>query len=145
MVSKSEVETPMNPKFINPFTFRLYCQLRDWPDSGAIQSRGLILNCGVPRSGSTKLNQMITQLLHPNYKGNYQYVDNVGSLRKSIVSENENIILKTHTYFPQLKSGIKNGSVKAFMTHRDIRDVAVSIITRGWANDTQELIESGRL
>ena len=103
---------------------------------------GVILNCGLPRSGSTLLNLMIKEILVKGIISEDNYVDNHKQLSERLSSYKHSSLIKTHAFFPNVGSLIKRGQVIAFMTHRDIRDVVVSLCQKGWVDNIFEFVKS---
>lgn len=106
---------------------------------------GIILNCGGPRSGSTLLNMMIKELILLSIKKQDSYVDNLMSYRDRKQKYQNLTLLKTHRYFADIGGAIRRGEAKVFMTHRDLRDVVVSLRQKGWMENLQKSVESGEL
>ena len=103
---------------------------------------GVILNCGGPRSGSTLLNMIIKEILLIKLGSEDNYVDNSKELSRRLSTYTHFSLIKTHRYFSNIQSLIRKGQVIAFMTHRDIRDVTVSLCQKGWVDDVREFIAS---
>lgn len=104
-----------------------------------------ILNCGIPRSGSTLVNLFIKELIKLDIDKTDTYIDDGISLRKFQQKKRNYVLLKTHRYFPSVLRHLANGRVVGVMTHRDIRDIVVSLIQKGWCPDFNYFIESKEL
>lgn len=104
-----------------------------------------ILNCGIPRSGSTLVNLFIKELIKLDIDKTDSYIDDGISLRKFQHKKRNYVLLKTHRYFPSVLRYLVNGRVVGVMTHRDIRDIVVSLIQKGWCSDFNYFIESKEL
>lgn len=103
---------------------------------------GVILNCGGPRSGSTLLNMIIKEVLLVGLESEDNYVDNLSDLSSRLALYKYFTLVKTHRYFPNVQGLIKRNQVIAFMTHRHIRDVVVSLCQKGWVEEVGDFIDS---
>lgn len=131
-------------KYYNLFCFKalIYVKQRISGRLFSTGSNGVILNCGGPRSGSTLLNMIIKEILLFKLGSENNYVDDPKRYSERLSSYAHFSLIKTHRYFSNTQGLIKKGQVIAFMTHRDIRDVTVSLYQKGWVDDIDEFIES---
>tara|TARA_B100000989_G_scaffold157753_1_gene117810 strand:- start:249 stop:1046 length:798 start_codon:yes stop_codon:yes gene_type:complete len=104
-----------------------------------------ILNCGIPRSGSTLLNLFIKELIKLDIDQTETYIDDGNSIRKFQKNRTHYVLLKTHRYFPSVSKYINKGRIVGVMTHRDIRDIVVSLIQKGWCSDFNYFIQRKEL
>ena len=131
-------------KYSNIFFFKALIFLRQssWGQSFSTGRNGVVLNCGGPRSGSTLLNIIIKEILLVRLSSENNYVDTTTDLSKKLSSYNHFNLIKTHRYFFNIPKLIKKGQVIAFMTHRDIRDVTVSLKQKGWVQNVKDFVFS---
>ncbi|MCK4947495.1 MAG: sulfotransferase domain-containing protein [Candidatus Aureabacteria bacterium] len=104
-----------------------------------------IVVCGMPRSGSTLLYNILKIILTKTL----EMEDGFCFVEKEYTNKmnNQNIyhLRKIHIFSFLLAKRIKTDKTIGFFTHRDIRDVIVSLIQKKWITDFDEFIESGRL
>ena len=113
--------------------FRIFENLKAL-GTGKITARNVIVNVGMPRSGSTVVHIAVTNLLRT--EGLVKYIDN----SDEFVELRDSDYFKTHTYFREVAKMQKAGNIMVMMTVRDIRDVAVSLIQKGWGKDLNDLL-----
>lgn len=104
-----------------------------------------IVVCGVQRSGSTLLFNIINQILAENKYNEDTFFEKEILYKKLLEKERSIQVRKNHTYLPLVANRIKKGLTIGFFTHRDIRDVLVSSIQKGWLTNIQEWVESQRI
>lgn len=113
---------------------------------GIVKSKnGIVLNCGGPRSGSTLLNIIIKEVLVEGLKQESNYIDNCEGFRRKLSCFNHLTLVKTHRYFWNVGYLIRRNQIVAFMTHRDMRDVSVSLLKKGWIEDIESFVNSKEL
>lgn len=126
-----------NLKLSNLHIYKLHL-LRNYYMSGAYKFSKFpvkeILICGLNRSGSTMLYNIIKLMMELSEKKGDVYIKNdydyVGLLEQY---KHEPIALfKIHHFSILAKKRIEAGRAIAFFTHRDTRDVCVSLIQKGW-------------
>jgi len=117
---------------INPFRFYKYVNnpIKD------------IVNCGAPRSGSTLLNIILKEIVTLKVKA----LDNFCSEEPDYINKLKNTptlnITKTHNYSWLIAKRIEKTKSIGFFTHRDIRDVIVSQMQKGWIKDVDEFLKN---
>jgi len=131
-------------KYHNLFCFKalIYIRQRISGRLFSTGSNGVVLNCGGPRSGSTLLNMIIKEILLFKLESENNYVDDPKRYSERLSSYAHFSLIKTHRLFSNTQGLIRKGQIIAFMTHRDIRDVTVSLYQKGWIGDIDEFIES---
>ena len=98
----------------------------------------VILNCGLPRSGTTVLHLMLN-LIRATTEGSEQKYVNTSREFNEAVQEYQPIhVIKTHRYFPALSRYVRSGQVIPVVAHRDLRDAVVSLRSRGWIGSVDE-------
>lgn len=100
-----------------------------------------IINCGAPRSGSTLLNMIINKILMCSLSKEHNYAETSREYLAKLSNSTAYNLIKVHHYFPLVYKRIKKGKAIGFFTHRDIRDIVVSFIQKGWISDFNEYIE----
>jgi LPS sulfotransferase NodH len=104
-----------------------------------------IIVCGMQRSGSTLLFNIINEVLKENNSHIDTFFEEEIKYKKLLASERSTLVKKNHTYLPLVAKRIKKGQTIGFFTHRDIRDVIVSSIQKGWLNSIDEWISNLRI
>lgn len=104
-----------------------------------------IIICGMPRSGSTLLFNLIKQLMiiHSNKVNTYFNYDL--EYRELLSNERSIYVKKNHRYSPLLSKRIEKKLSIGFFTHRDIRDVVVSLIQKGRITDFYDWLARRKL
>lgn len=102
-----------------------------------------IVNCGIPRSGSTLLSMIINEILQFEYEIDYKYVKNEQGYIDHLKKHEPYIFSKLHIYSPLIAKRIKSHKCIGFFTHRDIRDIIVSRVQKGWTKNIENYIKSG--
>ena len=131
-------------KYNNIYCFKALIYIRQ-RTSGHLFSagkNGVILNCGGPRTGSTLLNMILKEILQVKLSSENNYVESTSEFSSRLSAYSHFSLIKTHRYFSNIQALINSGQVIAFMTHRDIRDVTVSLCQKGWVSDISQFIES---
>ena len=104
-----------------------------------------IVVCGMQRSGSTLLFNIINEVLKENKHKEDTFFEEERLYKKLLQQELSTSVKKNHTYLPMVASRVKKGLSIGFFTHRDIRDVIVSSIQKGWLENVEEWVENERI
>lgn len=99
----------------------------------------------MPRSGSTLLFNIIKEMLKLHTAKIDPYFINDKEYNKLLKNEISLVVKKNHRYSPLLKNRIMKGLSIGFFTHRDIRDVVVSLVQKGRIPDFDKWVNRGRL
>ncbi len=102
-----------------------------------------IVNCGIPRSGSTLLSMIINEILQLEYKSQYNFVSDELGYKKLLGKHRYYKFSKIHIYSPLIAKRIKTNKCIGFLTHRDIRDIIVSRLQKGWISNIENYIKCG--
>lgn len=98
-----------------------------------------IVVCGMSRSGSTLVMNLVCQLLRR--ESNYCYFYDYPTYKATFGQSSD--VKKTHHYTYFLERRILAGHTTAIFTYRNIYDVVASTIQRGWKSSVVEMIDSG--
>ncbi|WKN31575.1 sulfotransferase domain-containing protein [Porifericola rhodea] len=101
-----------------------------------------IVVCGVQRSGSTLLFNMVNEVVHSKPQLLDTYFENERDYRKILQQERSTLVKKNHVYVPLLAKRVKQKISYGFFTHRDIRDIIVSFIQLGWLKEVDDWIKN---
>ena len=104
-----------------------------------------IVVCGMQRSGSTLLFNIVNEVLKQNEHKQDTFFEEEMLYKKLLQQELSTVVKKNHTYLPMVAKRVRKGLSIGFFTHRDIRDVIVSSIQKGWLNNVEEWVESERI
>jgi hypothetical protein len=104
-----------------------------------------IVVCGVQRSGSTLLFNLINEILAENKYKEDTFFEKEILYKKLLERERSELVKKNHTYLPLVARRVKKGTSVGFFTHRDIRDILASSIQKGWVNNIEEWVDSQRI
>ena len=104
-----------------------------------------IIICGMQRSGSTLLFNIVNEVLSRNKHKQDTFFEEEILYKKLLQQELSTSVKKNHTYLPMVAQRVKKGISIGFFTHRDIRDVIVSSIQKGWLNNVEEWVENERI
>lgn len=107
---------------------------------GSFHIRDVVV-CGMQRSGSTLLYNIVNEVLRENRKVIDTFFNDETTYKKILREEVSVLVKKNHTYLPYLAKRIRQGKTIGFFTHRDIRDVAVSMMQLGWIDSIDEWIQ----
>lgn len=111
----------------------------------ALKSKSFdIINCGAQRSGSTLLNLIIEQILRGKLNFSKKFCNTEEDYISTITSDKITVLNKTHNFSYLVSKRIEMGKSIGFFTYRDIRDVIVSHIQKGWISSYNEFFESGK-
>jgi hypothetical protein len=103
-----------------------------------------IINCGAQRSGSTLLNLIIEEILKGKLNFSKEFCNTEEDYISTIVSDKTRVLIKTHNFSHLVSKRIEMGKSIGFFTYRDIRDVIVSHIQKGWISSYNQFFESGK-
>jgi len=104
-----------------------------------------VINCGIPRSGSTLLHNIIQKILLIKFKSNYNFISNESEYLEWLTNSPHYDLVKIHFYSPLIVMRISYKKSIGFFTHRDIRDIVASRIQKGWIKNLNTYINDGRL
>ncbi|MGD1892848.1 MAG: sulfotransferase domain-containing protein [Cyclobacteriaceae bacterium] len=104
-----------------------------------------IIVCGVQRSGSTLLFNIINEVLNEQKNSVDSFFEEELKYKKILANELSTLVKKNHTYLPMVARRVRSGKSIGFFTHRDIRDVIVSSIQKGWLSDINEWVTNLRI
>ena len=104
-----------------------------------------IVICGVQRSGSTLIFNYTKEIL--NYKNNNidTFFSDDRKYKNILESEYSGLLKKTHSYSSYIAKRIRKKQSIGIFTYRDIRDVLVSAIQKGWISSPDDWISNNRL
>ena len=104
-----------------------------------------VVVCGMQRSGSTLLFNIVNEVIAKGQSQRDTFFEREILYKKLLESEQSAVVKKNHTYLPLVARRVKKGLSVGFFTHRDIRDVIVSSIQKGWVENVDDWIEDGRI
>lgn len=107
-----------------------------------------IFCCGAKRSGSTLQYNLISKLVEVSNTGiriEYSKPENFPKLKEENKNENGYKVFKTHVLTDEIKVEILENKSFAFYSFRDIRDVIVSSISKGWISQENKSIRNSTL
>ena len=99
-----------------------------------------IVVCGIPRSGSTLLFNILREMIRIDLDKLDGYFETDKEYEQLLKSEKSYYIKKTHNLSWILLNRIKRKESTGFFTHRDIRDIVVSMMQKGWIKDFNKFI-----
>lgn len=95
-----------------------------------------VLIAGIPRSGSTWLYNIVRIMLQGRYASvNAQWIEDIGECELS-----EANVIKLHE--PDLNW--QQRANRILLSKRDLRDIAASLVSMGWARSDADLIDAAR-
>lgn len=104
-----------------------------------------IVVCGMQRSGSTLLYNLIAKMIETKVKPGQGFFYYSHDYVEKINQPNYFFLRKTHNYTVFLKRRIKNKSSLAFYSHRNLLDVLSSHKQKEWIKDVTSFVENGLL
>lgn len=104
-----------------------------------------IVVCGMKRSGSTLLFNLIKEITNKIGNDRDTYFNDENDYIRLLNYEDYRYISKTHSYVPFVARRIKNGYTRGFFSHRDIRDVIVSLMQKGWVENIDHWLKTDQL
>ena len=139
----------IRPMFNSRRLYRLYLQYKNLnslfyfnKDTFLIKD---IVVCGLERSGSTLLFNIINEVLRENRSVLDPYFDDEIQYKKILAHERSILVKKNHMYVPLVAKRIKKGQTIGFFTHRDLRDVIVSLLQAGWLDKAETWVKNYRV
>jgi len=100
-----------------------------------------IVVCGMPRSGSTLLFNLIRELMAVELGRSDGFFADESEYKKILLNEKSFFIKKNHEMSWVLINRINSNLSIGFFTYRDIRDVVVSLMQKGWIQDFDQWID----
>jgi len=100
-----------------------------------------IVVCGLNRSGSTLLYNIILLILKKTYNPSLGFFSNEQDYFTKLNHPNYLVLRKTHNFSLILKKRIKNGQTIGFFTHRNLLDIIASHIQNGWIKNLKLYVE----
>lgn len=135
--------------FNHPFFYSLYLTARSLSVSSIFKANTHkikdVVVCGMARSGSTLLFNIIKKMLQFHYKKVDPYFINDSEFGHLLENEISMFVKKNHRYTYSLHRRLKKNLSYGFFTHRDIRDVVVSLMQKGRIPDFNKWVSDGRL
>lgn len=111
----------------------------------ALKSKSFdIINCGAQRSGSTLLNLIIEQILKDKLNYVSKFCNTEVDYAHTIIPDGTIALVKTHNFSHLISKRIEKGKSIGFFTYRDIRDVIISHIQKGWISDYNQFFATGK-
>lgn len=108
--------------------FRIYQNFNLYKNSYPIRD---IAVCGMPRSGSTLMFNIIKKVIETKNNKTDTFTRNDKQYKILLKYEISSLVKKVHSYSPFLARRIKKRKTIGFFTHRDIRDIVVSEQQKG--------------
>lgn len=142
-------KTLLKKVFNSPQAYRLYRYYKQL-GSGVIFKkvnypiRDIVI-CGMPRSGSTLLFNLIKQITLIYSQKVNTYFNYDSEYRNLLTAETSIYVKKNHRFSPLLSKRIEKKLTIGFFTHRDLRDVVVSLIQKGRITDFYEWLNRRKL
>ncbi len=135
--------------FNSRWLYRVYIRYKNlnslfYSNRNTFQIKDVIV-CGIHRSGSTLLFNIINEVLRENRKVVDTYFDEEIKYKEILANERSIVVKKNHTYLPLVAKRIRQGKTIGFFTHRDIRDVVVSLMQLGWINSVEDWIANYKI
>jgi hypothetical protein len=121
---------------------KYYSNLNIKPTSYPIKD---IIICGIQRSGSTLVYNYTKELIEYKNKNIDTFFSFDIQYKNLLKNEYSSLIKKTHTYTPYISRRIKKKQSIGIFTYRDIRDILVSAIQKGWINSYNDWIRNNGL
>lgn len=135
--------------FNHPFLYSLYLTSRGLSLSSIFNANSYkikdVVVCGMARSGSTLLFNIIKEMLIFHYQKVDPYFINDSEFGRLLENEISMFVKKNHRYTYSLHRRLKKNLSYGFFTHRDIRDVVVSLMQKGRIPDFNRWVADGRL
>lgn len=100
-------------------------------ESSQEQSSTVIICCGINRSGSTWVYQVMQELNKEKEVTDLGFIDSdLTSLEEAITSGDEIILVKMHNHTSSLKDKLDGQNVKLIYSHRDLRGSVLSLMKK---------------
>lgn len=128
--------------YSHPTLYKYYAKYKNldslfYPSKNSLYIKDIVV-CGVQRSGSTYLFNIINEILQSKPLPPSTYFTDDKSYKKLLANERSTFVKKNHIYVPLLAKRIQNKTSIGFFTHRDIRDIVVSCIQLGWLKNIDD-------
>lgn len=104
-----------------------------------------VVVCGMKRSGSTLLYNILWKMLEQRSNPNKGFFYYTGQYMEQLKNPNYFFVRKTHSYSALLKRRINKNYSLAFFTHRNLLDIIASNVEKGWIKNVNEFVENGLL
>jgi|GEM_PF-1860445 len=135
--------------FRHPLLYSVYLTSRNFSLSSILKANSYkvkdIVVCGMARSGSTLLFNIIKEMVNFHYRKIDPYFIDDSEYSNLLNHEISLFIKKNHRYSFSLQRRLKKKLTFGFFTHRDIRDVVVSLMQNGRITDFNKWSADGRL
>lgn len=135
--------------FQHPYLYSLYLTSRNLSFPSIFRANTYkvkdIVVCGMARSGSTLLFNIIKEMVKFHYQKVDPYFINDREYANLLQNEISLFIKKNHRFTFSLKRRFAKKLTYGFFTHRDIRDVVVSLMQIGRITDFEKWVADGRL
>lgn len=145
MILKKVYNNYINTSINNYRAAKKFKSLFNGRFKSSLKSKGFdIINCGAQRSGSTLLNLIIEEILKGKLNCSTKFCNTEEDYIGTIIPNGTIGLIKTHNFSHIISQRIEKGKSLGFFTYRDIRDVIVSHIQKGWISDYNQFFESGK-
>ena len=139
----------IRPTFNSRRLYRLYLQYKNlnslfYFNQDTFRIKDIVV-CGMERSGSTLLFNIINEVLRENRSVLDPYFDDEIQYKKILAHERSILVKKNHMYVPLVAKRIRKGQTIGFFTHRDLRDVIVSLLQAGWLDKAETWVKNYRV
>ena len=139
----------VRPMFRSKRLYKLYLRYKNlntlfYTSQSAFQTKDAIV-CGMNRSGSALLYNLVSDVLRENRNVVHAQFDSEIQYKEILANEISMLVKKNHTYLPLVARRIRTGQSIGFFSHRDLRDVVVSMMQIGWVDDAEEWIRNYRI
>lgn len=106
---------------------------------------GEVVNCSIPRSGSTMLENFARQLLALRLLKSYVFVADERSYLGHRAKPRRLEVIKIHDYSEVIGRSIQRGVSLGIFSHRNLLDIAASMVQRGWVEPRVGDFAKGKL
>lgn len=139
----------IRPTFRSKRLYQLYVRYKNLnalfrTNRKAFQIKDVIV-CGIHRSGSALLYNLVSEVLRENRNVVYAQFDSEVQYQELLANEISMLVKKNHTYLPLVAQRIERGQSIGFFSHRDLRDMVVSMMQIGWIDDVEAWIRDYKL
>lgn len=104
-----------------------------------------IVICGIGRSGSTLVYNLVKSILIEKIRANKAYYGQEYEYIELLKKTEYNRIYKTHNFSVILKQRIDKKQTLGFFTHRNLLDIIASMIQKEWIKDIEAFVSKGIL
>jgi hypothetical protein len=143
---ESQVKTQAELRDLRAELFELHREIRmliAGQESGTVGAQmGLVICCGMIRSGSTLQYQVVSDLIEQRGLGErtgFIESKNFPEFRSRLIGAKGFSVVKVHEYMPELEPWMKQETTRIFYTYRDLRSVAISVM-RKWSIPFSEVV-----